>query len=203
MSTPAPRPPTRFGYKAAVVVALGFGGFAAWPYISTAAERLSQGKAVNAGEVNKEVEKAEREKEKKEKGFEPKSVLAMADGSALVGGKQGLMEWRDGKLTPVAGFTGMEVRGLAVTKDGSLYAAAKDGLWKRSGSEWKSVREGDYWGVSVAPDSALLVAGKMGVLRSSDGTQWEPLKGTETGWKPEAKHEEHGKKEGKPEKEKH
>lgn len=204
MPTPTKKPPIRFGYITAAIVGLGFAGFAAWPYLATAAERLAQGQPVTAEAVKKDVAKAGKEQEmkmEKDKAFEPKSVLPQADGTALVGGKQGLMEWRDGKLAPVAGFAGMEVRGLAAGRDGTLWAAAKDGLWKRTGAEWKNVREGDFWSVAQGADGALFLAGKMGVLRSADGAQWEPLPGTATGWKPEPKdghgeHEKGGKKDG-------
>lgn len=191
MSTSKSRPPVRFGYKVAFIVAAGFLGVAALPYISNAAERLAQGKPVSAEEVKKDVYLEARENEKKtQKGFEPKAVLALADGAVLIGGKGGLHDWRDNTLTPVPGFGGMEVRGLARAKDGTIYAAAKDGLWKRTGAEWKSVQEGDFHGVAAAADGTLFVAGKMGVLRSSDGTNWEPLKGTESGKKEDHDHEE-------------
>jgi hypothetical protein len=195
MSTPNSAP-TRFGYKVAVIVALGFAAFAAWPYLSRAAERAAQGQPVTAEALKNDVEKAAKEKEKKmekekmekEKGFEPKAVLALGDGSVLIGGKGGLKTLRGDKLEPVAGFGGYEVRGLAQARDGALYAAAKDGLWKRTGEDWKNVREGDFHGVSTSADGAVFLAGKMGVLRSADGANFEPVKGTETGWKPEEKH---------------
>jgi hypothetical protein len=191
MST-SPKSPTRFGYKVALITALAFGGVASWPYLSRAAEKAAKGEAVSAAEVKKEVEKEEKEKEKKDdknKPFEPKSVLAIKGNNLLVGGKGGLKELKDGKLEAVAGFEGGEVRGIASTKDGSLFAAAKDGLWKRTGGSWKNVREGDYWGISEDAEGVLYVAGKTGVFRSADGAQWEPVKGTETGWKPGEEHE--------------
>lgn len=187
MSKPT-RPPTRFGYKSAVILALGFAGFAAWPYLSTAAGRLAQGRPVTVEVVSKEVEKANKAYERKmekEKTFEPKAVLALADGTTLLGGKQGLMEWRNGQVTPVADFGGMEVRSLVASGDGTLWAAAKDGLWKRAGAEWQHVRKGDFHGVSLSADGALFLTGRMGVFKSRDGRHWEPLAGTETGWKPE------------------
>jgi hypothetical protein len=205
MSTPNSAP-TRFGYKVAVIVALGFSAFAAWPYLSRAVERTAQGQPVTAEALKNDVEKAAKEKEKKmekekmekEKGFEPKAVLALGDGSVLIGGKGGLKIWREGQLEPVGGFGGYEVRGLALAKDGVLYAAAKDGLWKRTGDEWKNMQEGDFHGVSTTADGAVFLAGKTGVLRSADGGKFELVKGTETGWKPEPKHE-HEKQDGKKE----
>lgn len=195
MST-ASKPPTRFGYKIAGFVVIAFGGIAAWPYLSIAAERLSEGRPVTAETVKAEVGKAAREKEKKGgRGFEPKAVLALGDGTVLVGGKGGLQEWRAGKLAPVETFPGDEPRGLVAAGDGAIYAAAKDGLWKRSGADWTKVRSGDFHAVSIGADGALFVAGKMGVLRSADGAEWEALAGTETDWKkPDDREEKEGEK---------
>ena len=183
--------PTRFGYKMAVIFALGFAGFAAWPYLSNATERLSEGKPVTMDAVKRDVEKEDRDKgrEREKRGgygraFEPKSVLALNDGSLLVGGKPGLQEWRDGQLKRVEAFEGEEARGLAVTSDGSVWAASKDGLWKRTGTEWKQVRDGDFWGISVNAEGVLFLVGKTGVLRSRDGEQWESLPGAEMSSKP-------------------
>ena len=69
-------------------------------------------------------------------------------------------------------------------------------MWKRAGAEWTQVRKGDFHGVSQGADGALFLACKMGVLRSGDGAQWEPLAGTETGWKAE----EHDEEQPQPEK---
>ena len=200
MSTPAKKSPTRFGYNTAALVAVGFAAIAAWPYIAQAAERLTAGQPVTAATVKADVEKKAKEQEKKamkDKAFEPKALFPQADGSILLGAKQGLYQWSDGKLAQVSEFPGMEVRGLAAGKGGELWAAAKDGAWVRSGTAWKKAHEGDFHGVAVTPDGAVLLAGKMGVLRSADGANWETLKGTETGWKPEPKPEEQGEKEKK------
>jgi hypothetical protein len=200
----APRPPTRFGYKVAVICACAFGGVAAWPYIATAAERLAQGKEVSSAEVKKDVAKAEKEKERKDGKFEPKAVLVGSDGGLLIGGKHGLSEWRNGTLTSIGGFPGHEVRGLATGKDGAVIAAAKDGLWQRNGSEWRQIQNGDFHGITIGTDGVVYASSKAGVVRSTDGAKWEVLPGTETGWKPEEKHdkEEKGDKPYKAEKEK-
>lgn len=182
MSANTPRPATRFGDSTAIFVAIGFVALASWPYLSHAVGRLTQGKAVTTHEVKMDVAKAEKaqmKKAEKHKEFEPKAVLALSDGVALVGGKGGLREWRNGELMDVPSFGGMDVRALATGKDGAHYAAAKDGLWKRTASQWTLVHEGDFHGISASADGALFVAGKMGVLRSSDGATWEPLQGIE------------------------
>lgn len=187
-----PKSPTRFGYKVAVITAVAFAGLASYPYLSRAAEKVAQGQAVNTAEIKKDVEKANKEKEKKDdkgKPFEPKSVLAIKGSNLLVGGKGGLKELRDGKLEAAPGYDGGEVRGLALGKDGSVFAAAKDGLWKRTGSEWKNIQDGDFHGISADADGVLYLAGKGGVTSSVDGAVWGPVKGTETGWKPGEEHE--------------
>jgi hypothetical protein len=123
-------------------------------------------------------------KMEKDKPFEPKSVLVQPDGSLLIGGKAGLQELRDGQVFPVESFGGLEVRGLTA-KDGVVWAAAKDGLWKKQRSGWENIKKGDFWAVTFDQDGSMLLAGKTGVLRSKDGRAWDMVAGTETGSKPD------------------
>ena len=179
--------PIRLSSTAAVICAVAFGGIAAWPYLTRATERISQGKPVSVSEVQRDVEASQKQKTKKmdkDKPFEPKSVIVQPDGTLLVGGKAGLKELRDGKLVAVEDFGGMEVRGLTA-RDGVLWAAAKDGIWKKEGSAWKNIKDGDFWALAFDQNGSMLAAGKMGVLRSTDGSAWDMVAGTETGWKPE------------------
>ena len=111
-------------------------------------------------------------------------MVAQADGTLLVGGKVGLKTLKDGKLVDVEDFKGVDVRGLA-NRDGVIWAAAKDGIWKREGTEWKNIKSGDFWAVTFEGGGSIIAAGKMGVLRSKDGSSWDVIPGTETGWKPE------------------
>jgi hypothetical protein len=179
--------PVRLSYLAAVICSLGFASFAAWPYLTRAAERVTEGKTVSVSEVQKDVNASEKDSKKKmekDKPFEPKSITIQPDGSILVGGKAGLKELRDGKLVDVPNFGGMDVRGLTVHQD-STWAAAKDGLWKKDGNEWKNIKQGDFHAVTFDRDGSILAAGKTGVWRSTSGSDWELVKGTETGEKPD------------------
>lgn len=187
MAATPKKQPIRLSSAAAIVCGLAFGGLALWPYLSRATERFSQGKSVSVSDVRKDVEKSERQKMRemeKDKAFEPKSVFAQPDGTLLVGGKAGLKELRDGKLVPVENFGGMDVRGLTMEK-GVLWAAAKDGIWKKEGAEWKNVKSGDFFAVNFDQTGRIYAAGKQGVFQSSDAVKWELVPGTESGAKPE------------------
>jgi hypothetical protein len=143
---------------------------------------------VSVSEVQKDVDASAKETKKKiekNKPFEPKAILALPDGSVLMGSKGGLKELRDNQVLDVEGFGGSEVRGLTV-HEGSVWAAAKDGIRKKDGAtEWKNIKHGDFWAVTFAQDGSVLASGKTGVLRSKNGSDWEMMEGTETGAKPE------------------
>ncbi|HUW95399.1 MAG TPA: hypothetical protein VMW58_06395 [Anaerolineae bacterium] len=77
------------------------------------------------------------------------------------------------------GWTGKEpfydLRDLALTPDGTVWAATGDGLLRLQGDAWESVLEGkEANALAVGPDGSLLV-GVGGQVQRFDGASWETV----------------------------
>jgi hypothetical protein len=104
-----------------------------------------------------------------EPAVELRAVYADRDGTRYVAAKQGLFVSDGETLQPVEALAGMEVRGL-VRAGGTLYAAAKDGVWANRGDGWARILKAEAWSLNAQADGALVAAVKdRGVLVSRDG----------------------------------
>jgi ligand-binding sensor domain-containing protein len=190
MSAPSPSQPRRpWGLRAAIGGAAVFAVVAAWPYLTATSIMLAQGESISPDAVKHQVAHAEKMAKKKmemqkdknghaDKPIEAKGVLALADGSLLLGTKTGIATLRDGELKIDKRFPGDEVRSLALAPDGSIWAASKDGVWNRSGDEWIKRHSGDFHGVHVAANGSVAIAGKPGVISATDGRSFVLVKGS-------------------------
>ncbi len=100
---------------------------------------------------------------------EVRAMHRHSDGRTYVATKYGLLAQDGGKLTAVAEFDGIEVRGLA-SAGATLFAATKGGVWASQADGWKRVLPGEAWSVNVLPDGGVVAALKQhGIMVSSDG----------------------------------
>lgn len=103
-----------------------------------------------------------------------RSALILADGTRWLGTRNGVFEVRPGQ-PPVQHLAGHEVRDLA-SRDASLVAATRSGLWQRdnAAAEWRRVLAGEFWSVGRDADGALSASGRdQGIARSADGRKWQ------------------------------
>lgn len=111
-------------------------------------------------------------KMKKLHGPELRALYSGADGERLLATKMGAYAEQDGKLVPVAGLEGVEVRAWLADGD-VLYAAAKQGLYRRAQGQWQSVLMQELWGVARAADGRIEAVGKYALWQSADGRDWQ------------------------------
>ncbi len=105
-------------------------------------------------------------------GPELKSSFVSSTGERFLGAKYGVYQVQDGKATPVAGLEMAEVRGW-LERDGVLYAAAKQGLYRREAGAWSQVLAMDVWTVTARVDGQLEAVGKKMLWLSADGKNWQ------------------------------
>jgi hypothetical protein len=93
--------------------------------------------------------------------------------ATFIGTKYGLLVQQDSKLDAVAELSGIEIRGLA-SVGGTLFAAAKNGVWTLQEGQWKRAYAGEAWSVNALHAGGVAVAVKgSGLLISRDnGATW-------------------------------
>jgi hypothetical protein len=109
-------------------------------------------------------------------GPELKSAFTTSTGERLLATKMGVYQQQGETLEPVNGLEGVEVRGW-LEHQGAVYAAAKQGLYRRDNGVWQSLFMMDLWTVSLRPDQQLEAVGKKTIYVSADGKTWAEDKG--------------------------
>lgn len=110
-------------------------------------------------------------KMKKMYGPELRALYNGADGERLLATKTGVYAEQGGTLLPVAGLEGVEVRAWLV-EGGVLYAAAKQGLYRREQGQWRPVLRQELLHVAAAAGGGLEAVGRNMLWRSADGRDW-------------------------------
>ncbi|AOY02055.1 PepSY domain-containing protein [Jeongeupia sp. USM3] len=104
---------------------------------------------------------------------EARSVLELADGGLLVGGKHGLWLIRGSRAEPVLTANRIEVFQLLAAPQG-VFAATSAGLYRQDRNGWAVVLAGNVTQLSRLADGRLL-AGEAGKPQASDdGIRWVP-----------------------------
>lgn len=153
-----------------VWVMIGFAAMAGVPYLMSAGKLMAEGKPVTAEEMQKDVMK---KKEEPEKQREIKGIASGPDGTIFGGGKGGLFSLKGETWEPVTGFTGHDVKALAVDQAGSLYVVHHDGVAMRKDGAWSEIHEGEVHNIALAADGSVLLATKKPaslMKRTADGT---------------------------------
>jgi hypothetical protein len=176
-NTPSPKPAAAVKPKAApqprwwapstgLWFVVGFAALAGLPYLTSATRLMAAGKELSAEAVQKEMKSKEGEKKKEEmkkedprKLREIKSMTADAEGVLYAGGKSGVFALKGGAWSRLAGFTGHDVKSVAVSSGGELFVAHHDGVSMRSpDGAWSEVFEGEVHSVAAGTDGAVYLS---------------------------------------------
>lgn len=100
--------------------------------------------------------------------IEIRAIHLLADGGEYLGTKQGLYVRKGDGLAVVEALRGVEIRGLAQV-DGTLFAAAKNGIWRLRDDGWLNVLKGEAWSVQAHDGGVAAALKDRGILVSGDG----------------------------------
>ena len=169
---PDTKRPSWWGPRSGILLALGFGIFAAAPFVINGAKAYAREGTVSMASVMKSTRDEKERKEHESKFREMKSAALLPDGTLYVGGKGGLAVRRNGEWSLVEGFPRDEAKSIAAAADGSLWVAGKRGLHHFKDGEWTTANEAEMHSVSVAGDGTVLAVGKKVFLTRSAGGEW-------------------------------
>lgn len=100
---------------------------------------------------------------------------AVYQGQHFVGTRYGLFQVQEGEARPIANGVDDEVRDLLATGNG-LLVAGKEGIWRYTdasgGAKAEQVFAADCWQIAQAETGFTAACKDIGVLDSSDGSQW-------------------------------
>ncbi len=111
-------------------------------------------------------------------GLQPTALLARADGSLLAGNRHGLYRWHEGRLESWGERLGLpegEVRGLQQSRDGALWIAGEQGVWRLRGNHLERLRPGAAEGLLEDRQGALWVAATDSTLLRYWQGRWQQL----------------------------
>lgn len=179
-SSSAPKKPSWWSRKSGLLLMAGFGVAAAWPFVSSATKLAAAGEDVTMDKVVKgaKEEKERYERMEPEKYRELKACVELTDGTLIVGTKGGLFVGKGGALKYDEGFTGGDVKGLALGADGTVWAASKKGVFQRNTADgkWLVSQPQEVHSISVNTNGEVIATGKAGVnKRGADGKWVEVL----------------------------
>lgn len=182
---PASPPPAKWWSPSmSVWFVLGFAALAGLPYLTSTTKLLAEGRELSVDAVKKEMKAREGEKKKEdmkkedpEKLREIKGLAVGADGTVFGGGKAGVFALKEGQWTVLEGFSGHDVKAIAVTGTGEVLVAHHDGVSALSPEGiWSDIYQGEVHNLAASGGEIYLAPKKPAALlkRQPDGT-WAKL----------------------------
>jgi ligand-binding sensor domain-containing protein len=166
------------------VVLIPFLLLAVVPWVQAMARVGERGEKWTVETLKKEVKAMEYEKKRQDpqEQKELKTALVSGQGEWYWGTKTGLYTSTAGKEPQlVEKGPQAEVKSLIESEDGTLWAAGKDGVWRRRGQEWQKCYAEEVHTLTLEQrKKPILVTKHKGTLRSEDeGATWQSVAGSD------------------------